>query len=114
MANVVPHELGVDAALAHTTGDELRVLAAEIEHEHGPRTGFLVSRRDGSARCSRPPVVGSVLRDRDVVGMALAEPGCGDPHELRVLELVDRGGAAVPHRLPQPAHELVDDGLHGP
>ena len=31
-----PMELGVDAALAHTTGDELRVLAAEIEHEHGP------------------------------------------------------------------------------
>ena len=32
----VADELGVDAALAHATRDQLRVLAAEVEDEHGP------------------------------------------------------------------------------
>jgi hypothetical protein len=37
----VADELRVDPALAHAARDQLRVLAAEIEHEHGP----LLSRR---------------------------------------------------------------------
>ena len=41
--------------------------------------------------------------------MALAEPGACDADELRVLHLLDRGGAAVAHRLAQPADELVED-----
>ncbi len=38
----VRNELGVDATLAHPPGDELRVLAAEVEHEHGALLRLLV------------------------------------------------------------------------
>ena len=41
-AEVIPfpaHELGVDAALAHAAGDELRVLTAEVDHQHRPVLG---------------------------------------------------------------------------
>ena len=41
----VADELRVDACLAHPTGDQLAVLAAEVEHEH--RTILGHRRRDG-------------------------------------------------------------------
>src|SRR5690242_21791777 len=59
---------------------------------------------DGSAA-----IVRRLFRDRHVVRMRLAESRGGDPHEAGLLHLVDRGGSAVAHRLPQPTDELVDD-----
>src|SRR3954447_10960769 len=41
--------------------------------------------------------------------MTLAQPRPGDADELGVLHLLDRGRAAVAHRLAQPADELVED-----
>src|SRR3954451_23437308 len=40
--------------------------------------------------------------------MALAEPRPSDANELGALHLLDRGGAAITHRLAQPANELVE------
>src|SRR4051794_39920304 len=54
-------------------------------------------------------IVRRFLRDRHVVRVRLAQPGAGDADELRVLHLCGRGGAAVPHRLPEPADQLIDD-----
>jgi hypothetical protein len=42
----VPDELGVDPAVADAPRDQLRVLAAEVEHEHGPLLGALLGRRE--------------------------------------------------------------------
>src|SRR5438093_6371155 len=57
----------------------------------------------GSGRGSTSaPVIRRLLRDRHVVRMALAQARAGDPHEARVLHLLDRRRAAVAHRLPQP------------
>src|SRR5512132_4734507 len=41
--------------------------------------------------------------------MALTEPGAGDADKRRVLHLLDRGRAAVAHRLAQPTDALVED-----
>src|ERR687886_402997 len=54
-------------------------------------------------------IVRRLLRDRHVVRVALAQPGRGDADEARALHLLDRLRAAVPHRLPQAADELVQD-----
>ena len=32
--NIVPYDFAIDVLLAHTTGDQLRVLRAEVEHEY--------------------------------------------------------------------------------
>ena len=67
---------------------------------------------DGSGMTSATlstTVVRRVLRDRDVVRMALAQAGAGDADEARLLHRLDRRRAAVAHRLPQAADELVDD-----
>src|SRR3954469_2632662 len=58
---------------------------------------------------SAAPVIGSVLRDRDVVRVRLPQPGAGDAHEPRLLHRLDRRRAAVAHRLAQPADHLVQD-----
>src|SRR5207302_3127780 len=48
--------------------------------------------------------------DRDVVDMALAQPGIGDPDKAAVaLHLGDRAVAGVAHRRAQAADQLVDD-----
>jgi hypothetical protein len=39
-------ELGVDTALAHASGDQLRVLAAEVDDEDGALLGRLVGDRE--------------------------------------------------------------------
>src|SRR4029078_2775483 len=62
-----------------------------------------------TSAASATAVVGCVLRDRHIVRVALAQPCARDPDEARLLELVDRRRTAVAHRLPEPAHELVDD-----
>src|ERR687892_2277397 len=55
-------------------------------------------------------VVRRVLGDRDAVWMALEEPRRCDPREARAgLHVLDRRRAAVAHRLPEPADDLVDD-----
>src|SRR5690606_40302497 len=55
-------------------------------------------------------VVRRLLRDRDVVGVALAEAGGGDADELRpLLERLDGLAAAVAHRGAEAADHLVDD-----
>src|SRR5215213_9820552 len=72
------------------------------------RTGRSSGAASGSGRTSAP-IVRRLLRHRDVVGVRLAQPGAGDPDELRSLHLPDRGRPAVAHRLPQAADELVDD-----
>src|SRR5256886_392940 len=64
-----------------------------------------------SATTSPTAIVRRVLRDRDVVGMALAEPGARDPDEPRRLQSLDRLGARVSHRLAETADELVHDRL---
>src|SRR4051812_33314680 len=58
---------------------------------------------------SATSVIGRVLRDRDVVRVRLAEPGAGDADEAGRLHRVDRRRAAVPHRLPEAADDLVQD-----
>src|SRR3954451_7200645 len=66
----------------------------------------------GSGRGRTSPsaaIVRRLLRDRHVMRMRLAQPGRGDADELRVVQLLDRRGAAVAHRLPQSADELVED-----
>src|SRR5262245_16111623 len=55
------------------------------------------------------PVVRRLGGDRDVVRVALSQAGRGDPNELGPVQVGDRGGAAVAHRLPEPADELVED-----
>src|SRR4051794_27384224 len=59
---------------------------------------------DGSAA-----IVRRLFRDRHVVRVRLPQARAGDADEARVLQLVDRRGAAVAHRLPEAADELVDD-----
>src|SRR5207247_1792944 len=59
-------------------------------------------------------VIRRVLRDRDVVRVRLAEPRARDPNEAGVLHRVDRLGAAVAHRLAEPADDLVEDALERP
>src|SRR4029077_14359277 len=49
-----------------------------------------------------------VLRDRDVVRVALTQAGSGDAYEARLLHLLDRRRAAVAHRLAQAADQLVE------
>ena len=50
----------------------------------------------------------------DVVRVALLEAGGGDAHELpALLELRDRVGADVEHRLVQAADQLARDGVQG-
>src|SRR3954471_15496965 len=71
-------------------------------------TGRSSGVRSGSGRISAP-IVGSLLRDRDVVRMALAQTGCRDAHELCLLHLFDCLRAAVAHRLAEAADELVED-----
>src|SRR5947208_17112607 len=61
-----------------------------------------------------PSVVGSVRDGRHPVRVALAEPGAGNADELRVLHLLDRGGAAVAHRLAQASDKLVENVRDGP
>src|SRR5712691_4803948 len=68
----------------------------------------------GSRTTSPTAIVRRVLRDRDVVRMALAQTGAGDPDEARGLQRLDRLRAAVAHRLAQAADELVDDRLDRP
>src|SRR3954447_8640429 len=53
------------------------------------------------------PIVRRLLRDRHVVRVRLAQAGGRYAHELRVVQLLDRRGAAIAHRLPQSADELV-------
>ena len=54
----VPHELGIDAALAHAARDQLRVLAAEVEHEHRALLRELL----GRAQCDDLTHAGSSVR----------------------------------------------------
>src|SRR5437016_13959199 len=76
------------------------------------RRVFGVRRFEGM---SRPPpklpnlVVGSFLRDGEVVRVALAEPCLGDADEAGLgTQLFDGGDAAVAHAGPETAHELID------
>src|SRR5919108_4392389 len=77
------------------------------------RTGRSSRRASSSSRTSAT-VIRRLLGDGDVVGVALAEPGAGNADEARLLQLVDRLGAAVAHRLAQPADKLADDVAHRP
>ncbi len=161
-------ELRVHARLSDAAGDQLRVLAAEIDDEHGPFPRCFLGRPErqnlsgqfgdsghvqaaktelgkeagsGNSRrllprlrtqpgdafaaaWARPvapkgphltPIVGRLLRDRHVVRVALLE-ACAVIRTNRVLNFISSmvAGAAVAHRLPQPADELVDHRLHGP
>src|SRR5919197_1411899 len=72
------------------------------------------SRRASSSSTISATVIRRLLRDRDVVRVALAQPRAGDADEARVLEVLDRGRAAVAHRLPQAADELVEDAAERP
>src|SRR5581483_8683663 len=77
-------------------------------------TGRSSTAGNGTTFVGSAAIVRRLFRDRDVVRVRLAQPGRGDPHEPRALHLVDRRGAAVAHRLPQAADELVDDRPKGP
>src|SRR3954468_6554336 len=54
-------------------------------------------------------IVRRLFRDGHVVGVRLAPPRGGDPHEARAVHVLDRRRAAVAHRRPQPADQLVHD-----
>src|SRR5581483_4429521 len=76
-----------------------------------PRSTTRTGRSSGSAcrfaTSSRAAIVRRVLRDRDVVRVRLAQAGAGDADEPRLLHRLDRRRAAVAHRLPEAADELV-------
>src|SRR3954451_18480305 len=79
-----------------------------------PRSTTSTGRSSGlaSGRCSTSAsasIVRRLLRDRHVVRMRLAQAGRGDANEFRFLQLLDRRRAAIAHRLPQAADELVQD-----
>src|SRR5580765_5077484 len=79
-----------------------------------PRSTTSTGRSSGlaSGRCrtsASAPIVRRLLRDRHVVWVRLAQARRGDPDELRVVQFLDRRGAAIAHCLPQAAHELVQD-----
>ena len=59
--DVVPHDLAVDALLAHPAGDQLGVLRAEIEDQH--------ALFGGRERRAKPPAIGaaSAWRLRGIV-----------------------------------------------
>src|SRR5438876_1025078 len=76
-------------------------------------TGRSSAGRSGSGRTSAA-IVRCLLRDRHVVRVALAQTCRGDTHELRTLHLLDRRRPAIPHRLAQPADELVQDRRNWP
>src|SRR6266540_4438696 len=82
-----------------------------------PRSRTSTGRSSGAgsgtgSRTTSAPIVGRLLRDRHVVRMRLAQPRGGDAHELGLLQLRKRRRAAVAHRLPQPADELIEDVPH--
>src|SRR6266511_2406722 len=59
------------------------------------------------------PVVRRFLLDDDVVHVALAQAGGGDPHEARLRpELADGAAAEVAHAAAEPAGELEERHLH--
>src|SRR5919202_4835422 len=72
-------------------------------------TGRSSGARSGSRTTSASTVIRRLLGDRHVVRVRLAEPSAGDADELRALHVVDRGRAAIPHRLAEAADELVED-----
>ena len=76
----VRDELRVDAALAHAARDQLRVLAAEVDHQHRPvlRPAGNWTTFDGSAA-----IVRRLFRDRHVVRVRLAQAGRRDADEAR-------------------------------
>src|SRR6266403_1991309 len=99
-------DLAVDVQLAHAPRDQLRVLRAEVEDQDQVSTGGPSAAR--ALRCSDAPgprrpsvsalalglppfpylleaIVGRLLRDVDVVHVALLEPGRRDAHELGFL-----------------------------
>src|SRR5436190_22529406 len=79
------------------------------------RTGRSSGARSGSrTTAASPPVIRRLLRDRHIVRVRLAVACRRDSHESSALQLADRAGAAVPHRLPKAADELVEDGSEWP
>src|SRR5262249_23261039 len=95
-------DLAVDALLADAAGDELRVLAAEIEdQDHAPplsRTGV-----------SFQSIVRRLFGDDDVVDVALPHAGGGDAEEARLRAEGPQGAApAIAHPRLQPTDELMD------
>src|SRR4051794_9621394 len=77
-----------------------------------PRSSTSTGRSSGSAcseMTSAAAVIRRILRDRDVVRVRLAQPCPRDAHEARLLQRLDRRCAAVAHRLPQAADDLMDD-----
>src|SRR5438105_15724838 len=72
--------------------------------------GFPLSRERQNESSTVLRVIGGFAGDRDVVDVALAQPGPGDPHEGAVLlHFADRAVAGVAHRCPQSADQLVDN-----
>ena len=70
----MPHELRVDARLAHAPRDQLAVLAAEVDDEDRALLRRGLGRSEaGSTSAISAAVVRSVLRDRDAVRVALLE-----------------------------------------
>ena len=70
----VTDELRVHARLADTARDELAVLPAEVDDEHGTLLRRGLGRRKRDDLRPSAPVVRSVLRDRHAVRMALLQP----------------------------------------
>src|SRR5690348_5071960 len=59
------------------------------------------------------PIVGCLLGDADIVHVALAHPGAGDPQEQRAgAHVGDIATAGIAHGSAQSAGELVQDGDH--
>src|SRR5438445_9142417 len=133
-------DLAVDVQLAHAPRDQLRVLRAEVEDQDQVSTGgpsaaralraLRCSDAPGSTPARLPPrasvsalalglppfpylleaIVRRLLRDVDVVHVALLEPGRRDAHELGFLAQLGQGARAeVAHPGAQPAHQLLHD-----
>src|SRR5829696_1544850 len=68
----------------------------------------------GRRAATSAPVIGSVLRDRDVVRVRLPDTGPCDADEARGLQRLDRRRAAVAHRLPEAADDLVQHARERP
>src|SRR5215471_14998028 len=78
------------------------------------RPGFPLSRERRKEESTVLRVVGGFAGDGDVVDVALAQTGPGDPHKGAVLlHFADRAVAGVAHRRAQAANQLMDDVADG-
>ena len=96
----VRDELRVDATFPNAPGDQLRVLAAEVQNEHRPLFGGRLRRGQRDDVAQPMPIFWACWSD-----LALGLDRRRE-HDLGLLEVVDRLVATGRHRRPERAHQV--------